>query len=196
MTTPRRLILASSSPYRRQLLARLQVPFDVDAPDVDERPLPDETPAALVVRLAITKAATVGARTSAALVIGSDQIAMVDGAILGKPCTPERAFEQLRRVSGKQVDFLTGLCVLNTDDHHRQADLVSYTVCFRRLSDDQIRRYLEREDALHCAGAFKSEGLGGALVERYAGDDPTALIGLPLIRLVTMLRDAGLDVLG
>lgn len=196
MMTPRRLILASGSPYRRQLLERLKVPFDIDAPDIDEQPLPGETPAELVVRLAIAKATAVGARSAAALVIGSDQVAVVDGAILGKPGTSQRAFEQLRDVSGKRVDFLTGLCLLNTDPHRRHADLVPYTVYFRTLSDDRIRRYLERESPLHCAGAFQSEGLGGALVERYAGDDPTALVGLPLIRLVTMLRAEGFDVLG
>lgn len=190
-----KLILASSSPYRRELLERLRIPFHVNVPDVDERPLPDEAPGTLVVRLAVAKANAIAACTPDALVIGSDQVAVIDGTIVGKPGHRERAIEQLRRAAGARVDFLTGLCVINARTKRLQTDLVPYSAWFRPLSDDQIHAYVDRERPLNCAGAFKSEGLGGALVERYSGDDPTALVGLPLIRLVTMLRNEGLDVL-
>ncbi|KAF0193171.1 MAG: maf protein [Gammaproteobacteria bacterium] len=192
---PPTLILASSSPYRRELLQRLGLPFSVDSPEIDEGRLRDESPGDLVTRLAIAKAAAVGARWPAALVIGSDQVAAVEGTFLGKPGTAAKAVEQLQQTSGKRVDFLTGICLLNTASGRLQTALVCYSVFFRRLTNAQIRRYVERERPLDCSGAFKSEGLGAALVERSAGDDPSALIGLPLCRLVQMLDNEGIDVL-
>ncbi len=195
MTPPSTLVLASSSRYRRELLQRLGLPFSVDTPEIDEGRLRDESPADLATRLAIAKATAVGARWPAALVIGSDQVAAVDGTFLGKPGTTANAVRQLQQTSGKRVDFMTGICLLNTATGRQQAALVCYSVFFRRLTDEQIRRYVERERPLDCSGAFKSEGLGAALVERSTGDDPGALIGLPLYRLVQMLDNEGIDVL-
>lgn len=189
------LILASGSPYRRELLQRLKLPFAVDSPAIDEQRLAGEAPAAMAMRLAIAKAAAVGARWPAALVIGSDQVAVVEDTILGKPGTMAGAIEQLHRTAGKQVDFLTAICLLNTATGRRQTGLVRYSVVFRRLTTNQIQRYVEREQPLDCTGAFKSEGLGAALVARSSGDDPSALIGLPLCRLVEMLDAEGIDVL-
>jgi len=191
-----KLILASTSPYRRALLERLGLPFDTMAPNVDETPLPDETPQALVGRLSEAKANAVAAGLSDALVIGSDQLAVVEGTILGKPHTEARARDQLARLAGREVTFLTGLCLIDTRTDERQFELVATPVRFRHLGEAQISDYVAREQPLDCAGAFKSEGLGIALFEEIGGGDPNALVGLPLIALCTMLERAGLPVLG
>lgn len=197
-TTPRlHLVLASTSPYRAELLTRLGLPFTTLAPGVDEQALPGEDAADLVARLAVAKAAAVAERVSpAALVIGSDQVALLDTTILGKPGTQAKARAQLARLSGREVRFLTGLCLLNTATGACQVEVVETPVHFRSLSPAQIRDYVRRELPLDCAGAFKSEGLGIALFERIGGDDPNALIGLPLIALCSMLEDQGVAVLG
>ena len=186
------LILASGSPYRRELLERLGLPFEAIAPEVDERRLPDEEPATMVIRLAAAKADAVARQRPGTLIIGSDQVAMADHHVLGKPGNAANAAAQLRALSGKRVDFLTGLCLLNSASGRRQTDVVVTSVFFRTLSDDKIAGYVAREQPFSCSGAFKSEGLGIALVKRFAGDDPTALIGLPLIRLTDMLNAEGI----
>jgi MAF protein len=190
------LVLASSSPYRRALLERLACPFVIDVPDIDEAPLPAETPAALVVRLSQEKARAVAARHPDALIIGSDQVALFGSTILTKPGSPERAIEQLTLMRGATAHFLTGICVHNSRTNRDRAAIEQYAVTFRSLSDAAIARYVERDRPFDCAGGFRSEGLGIALFERLEGDDPTSLIGLPLIRLVTMLAAEGVDVLG
>lgn len=182
--------LASTSPFRKELLERLGFPFTTAAPDVDETPLTDETAAALVRRLSEDKARAVAA-SHPGLIIGSDQVAATGNHILGKPGTHEGAFEQLRKLSGKRVTFQTGLCLLNTRTGEAQVDVIPFRVKFRQLGDDQIERYLRQEQPYNCAGSFKSEGLGIALFEYMEGDDPTALIGLPLIRLTTMFATYG-----
>mgnify|MGYP001827887338 CR=1 FL=1 len=191
-----KLILASTSPYRRALLERLGLPFDAIAPEVDETPLPGESPDALVARLSRAKSAAVAEKFTDALVIGSDQLAAVGGEILGKPGPEDRAQEQLARLSGKRVTFLTGLCLTDAGTGAQQFELVASPVRFRVLSAAQIADYVAREQPLDCAGAFKSEGLGIALFERIGGEDPNALIGLPLIALCGMLERAGMPVLG
>ena len=190
----RRLLLASTSPFRRELLARLQLPFQVVAPQVDETPLQDEQPADLTARLAESKAGAVAGAESRALVIGSDQVAVLDGRILGKPGSHERALAQLARASGRTVMFYTGLCLLDSDSGRRQVEVAPFRVVFRRLTEAQLEGYLRREQPYHCAGSFKSEGLGIALFERLEGEDPTSLIGLPLIRLIRMLEAEGVQV--
>lgn len=190
------LILASTSPYRAALLERLGIPFDKVRPEVDETPMPGEAPADLVLRLARLKARAGAGTLEDALVIGSDQVAELDGAVLGKPGTPERARAQLSRLSGREVSFLTGLCLLDTRDGSEQTAVVETPVRFRHLSESEITDYVARENPLDCAGAFKSEGLGIALFESLGGPDPNALIGLPLIELCGMLVRAGLPVLG
>lgn len=190
-----KLILASSSPFRRELLARLMIPFEVDVPDVDESPLPGEAPVALVERLAIAKAQAVVARHPDALVIGSDQVAVHDGLVVGKPLTHERAVAQLRQASGQAVVLYTGLALVNGTSGRVQSEVVPYRVVFRTLTDAQIENYLRKEQPYHCAGSVKSEGLGVALLERFEGEDPATLIGLPLIRLVRMLEAEGAAVL-
>ncbi|MFA7619887.1 MAG: Maf family nucleotide pyrophosphatase [Thiohalomonadaceae bacterium] len=192
---PPALVLGSTSPYRRELLARLGLAFEVDAPDVDEHALPGEAPDALVRRLAEAKARAVAARHPGALVIGSDQVAVLDGVILGKPGDHARAMQQLRAASGKTVLFQTGLCLFDDRNGSAQVDVVPFRVVFRTLSDAQIENYLRRERPYNCAGSFKSEGLGISLFQRLEGDDPNALIGLPLIRLVDMLAEAGVHLL-
>ena len=192
MTEQRPLILASSSPYRRELLDRLGLDYSTVSPDIDESALPGETPAVLVERLAEQKARAVG-ESHPGLIIGSDQVATVDDEILGKPGNHERAVAQLTRLSGRQVTFHTGLCLLDTVHHEAQVDVVPFTVQFRSLDAGQIERYLRTEQPYNCAGSFKSEGLGITLFEKMSGDDPTALIGLPLIRLTGMLGNAGVD---
>jgi septum formation protein len=189
-TPPLPIVLASTSPFRRDLLSRLGLPFETAAPDIDERRGPDEPPPAMVRRLSEAKArACASARH--ALVIGSDQVATLGDEVLGKPGTHDRAAGQLRRLSGHAVTFLTGLCLLNTVTNEAQVDLVSFRVHFRALDDQRIERYLRRERPFNCAGSFRSEGLGITLFERLEGDDPTALIGLPLIRLTDMLAREG-----
>ncbi|MFN2310186.1 MAG: nucleoside triphosphate pyrophosphatase [Gammaproteobacteria bacterium] len=190
------LILASTSPYRRELLGRLRLPFSVCSPEVDERRLPGEAPAALVKRLAEAKARAGAAHCGAGLIIGSDQVAVVDDEVLGKPGDFERACAQLARLSGRRVSFLTGLCLYNSVSERLQLDVVPYTVVFRNLSRAQIEDYVRREAPYNCAGSFKSEGLGIALFAAQEGNDPTALVGLPLIRLVSMLDAESIRVLG
>jgi septum formation protein len=189
-----KLVLASSSPFRRELLSRLTIPFEVVVPDVDETPRPGERPAQLVERLAIAKAQAVAAQQRDALVIGSDQVAVYDGAIVGKPLTHERAVEQLKAASGKAVTLYTGLALVNAASGRVQSEVVPFRVVFRRLSDAQIESYLRKEQPYHCAGSVKSEGLGVALLERFEGEDPATLIGLPLIRLVRLLENEGMAV--
>ena len=190
-----KLILASSSPYRRELLARLKIPFEVISPEIDETPLPDETPQALVERLAIAKAQAVAATQSDALVIGSDQVAVHDGVIVGKPRDHDHAVEQLRSASGQTITLYTGLALINGASGKVQSETVPYRVTFRALSDAQIENYLRKEQPYGCAGAVKSEGLGIVLLERFEGDDPNTLIGLPLIRLVRMLENEGVEII-
>lgn len=192
MTT---LVLASTSIYRKELLTRLQLPFITAAPDVDETALPGEDPAMLVRRLAEAKARAVAARFPAALIIGCDQVANVEGHILGKPGDHASAVAQLRLASGRRLTFINGLCLLNTTTGDMQIEVVSVGVVFRELDERQIENYLQRERPYHSAGSFKSEALGIALCERLEGDDPTALIGLPLIRLTRMLERENLAVL-
>jgi septum formation protein len=189
------IVLASTSSYRRALLARLGLPFRAIAPVADETPLPGESPEHLVRRLAVDKARSVAPGCPGALVVGSDQLAVLDGERLGKPGTHERAVAQLLRASGHRVEFLTGLCLLDPSAGEAQVDVVPFAVQFRALDRHQIERYLAREEPYDAAGSFKSEGLGIALFERMEGTDPTALVGLPLIRLTSMLAAAGVDVL-
>jgi len=190
------LVLASTSPFRRELLLRLGLPFATLAPRVDESRRPGESPEALVERLAETKAKAVAADLPQALVIGSDQVACVGGEILGKPGDREGAIAQLTRASGQVVVFHTGLCLLNTATGRARVAREPFRVHFRPLTPAQIAGYVDREEPFHCAGSFKSEGLGIALFERLEGDDPSALVGLPLIRLVALLAAEGVDVLG
>ena len=182
--------LASTSPFRRELLERLGIPFATAAPDVNETPQANETPETLVRRLSEDKARAVAA-SHRGLIIGSDQVATTGNNILGKPGTHQRAFEQLQGLSGKRVTFHTGLCLLNTETGEAQLDVIPFIVKFRQLGDDRIERYLQQEQPYNCAGSFKSEGLGITLFEYMEGTDPTALIGLPLIRLTSMLARAG-----
>ncbi|MBV2262910.1 MAG: Maf family nucleotide pyrophosphatase [Thauera sp.] len=188
-----KIVLASTSAYRRMLLERLQLPFETDRPETDESPLPGEAPAATAERLALEKARAVAARWPGALIIGSDQVAHLGDEVFGKPGTEARAIAQLQRMRGQTVVFHTALAVLDTRSGHAQVEGVPTHVRFRELSDDEIRRYVERERPLDCAGSAKSEGLGIALLEAMRGDDPTALIGLPLIALSRMLRVAGVQ---
>jgi len=187
------LILGSTSRYRRELLERLRLPFTVAAPDVDETPLPGEAPAALARRLALAKARAVAALHPQAIVIGSDQVADLNGKSLGKPGTHERAVEQLRAMRGQAVVFQTAVAVVCQATGFEAQDLAPVTVRFRDLSDAEIEAYLRAEEPYDCAGSAKSEALGIALVSAMESDDPTALVGLPLIRLCAMLRAAGLD---
>ena len=189
---PRALVLGSTSRYRRELLQRLHLPFTVTAPDVDETPLPGEAPRDLALRLALAKARAVAALHPGAVVIGSDQVADLAGLPLGKPGTHERAVAQLRRMSGHTVVFQTALAVVCQATGFEQVDLAPVEVRFRPLSDDEIERYLHAEQPYDCAGSAKSEGLGISLLDAIVSDDPTALVGLPLIRTCRMLRAAGL----
>jgi len=183
------LVLGSTSPFRSVLLEKLGLPFLTDAPDIDESRLPGESPTTLVMRLAETKAREVATRHPQALIIGSDQVACVDGAILGKPGDRENAIAQLTAVSGKTVKFYTGLCLYDAATARAQVEMESFTVHFRELDSDQIARYVDREQPFNCAGSFKSEGLGITLFSALEGRDPNSLIGLPLILLVEMLND-------
>ena len=185
------LVLGSTSPFRRAVLDKLGIPFTTDSPDIDEAPLPNEEPQRLVARLAEAKARAVGQRHADALIIGSDQVACIDGRIVGKPGGHAVATRQLHAAAGKAVVFQTGLCLLNTASGRVQVIAEPYTVNFRPLSDDQINRYLEREQPYDCAGSFKSEGMGITLFRSLQGRDPNTLIGLPLIALVDMLANEG-----
>jgi len=190
-----KLVLASSSPFRREILDKLRLTYETHSPDIDESPLTDETPNALVARLAQQKAEAVTNVYPEALVIGSDQVAVLDGKIIGKPHSHENAFKQLENASGRKVTFLTGLSLYNTVTGHSQTEVVPFTVYFRELKPELIENYLHAEQPYNCAGSFKSEGLGIVLFEKLEGDDPNTLIGLPLIRLIRMLENEGVQVI-
>ncbi|WP_210547170.1 Maf family nucleotide pyrophosphatase [Rhodoferax sp. PAMC 29310] len=193
--TPKKLILGSTSPYRRELLERLRIPFTVAAPEVDETPHPKETPQQLACRLAMSKARAVAAKFPDCIVIGSDQVADLEGEALGKPGDYPRAVAQLQKMRGKVVIFQTAVAVVCQRSGFAQMDLAQVKVTFRDLSDAQIDAYLRAETPYDCAGSAKSEGLGIALLSSIDNDDPTALIGLPLIRTCQMLEAAGLQLL-
>jgi septum formation protein len=189
------LVLASTSIYRSELLSTLQIPFQTAAPDVDETPLSGESAEQTSWRLAQIKAQVVAKRFPDALIIGSDQVALLEGQQIGKPLNHDNAVRQLRSMRGKTVTFYTALSLLNAATGDMQTDVAITKVGFRDLSDDEIERYLKKEQPYHCAGSAKSEGLGIALISRIQGDDPNALIGLPLILLVGMLEKQGVRVL-
>lgn len=190
----RPLVLASSSTYRRDLLQRLQLPFICESPNIDESPHSGEEATALVQRLATAKACALRKQFLQHLIIGSDQVAVLDGQIIGKPGNAAAAVRQLQAASGRSVVFYTGLCLLDSASKQLQVDCVPFTVHFRELSDSQIKRYVEKEQPFNCAGSFKSEGLGISLFRSTEGEDATALVGLPLIRLCDMLNRAGVAV--
>lgn len=192
---PRKLILGSTSPYRRELLARLRIPFETAAPEVDETPLPFENPQQLACRLAMAKARAVATQFPDCVVIGSDQVADLDGQALGKPGNHARAVAQLQQMRGKTVIFQTAVAVVCFETGFAQLDLAQVKVKFRELSDIEIEHYLQAETPYDCAGSAKSEGLGIALLDAIDSDDPTALVGLPLIRTCRMIQAAGIKVL-
>ena len=189
------LILASSSEYRRELLLKLQISFSSVSPHVDETPLEGEKPQETAVRLAQLKAIKVGSEYPHALVIGCDQVATLDDEQLGKPLNHVNATKQLQKMRGRDVTFHSALCLYNAATGNMQADVVPYVVRFRQLTDEQIENYLTKEQPYHCAGSAKSEGLGIALIERMLGEDPNALIGLPLIKLINMLHNENVNVI-
>lgn len=189
----RQLVLASTSPYRQALLAKLQLPFTTAAPSTDETPHPGESAEDLVLRLAIAKARALKEAFPDSLIVGSDQVCVLNGAICGKPHTEENARAQLRAASGNSVVFYTGLALFDSRDGSVQSRVEPFSVDFRPLSDAEIARYVALEQPLNCAGSFKSEGLGITLFERLSGRDPNTLVGLPLIALAEMLRNAGVD---
>jgi septum formation protein len=189
------LILASSSSYRRELLQKLQIPFSCISPKLDESALPDEKPHQTALRLAQEKAKKVAQEHPHALIIGCDQVATLDGETLGKPINHKNATKQLQMMRGKEVTFHSAICLFNPETNHIQSDVVPYLVKFRNLTDDEIERYLVKDQPYQCAGSAKSEGLGIALIERMIGEDPNALIGLPLIKLVNMLSNENVSVL-
>ena len=191
----KKIVLASTSPYRIELLGRLQLTFDTVRPDADETPINGETPEATALRLAVRKARSVADSFPDALIIGSDQVADLGGRQIGKPGTRERAREQLRSMRGQTLVFHTAVALLNTASGHEQSRIVPTTVKFRVYSDAEIECYLDRESALDCAGSAKSEGLGAALIASMSSDDPTALIGLPLLALIDMLDTEDVKVL-
>jgi septum formation protein len=196
LSAPNRpVVLGSTSVYRRELMARLRIPFEVAAPDVDETPLPGETPEALARRLALAKARAVAVRYPQAAVIGSDQVADLDGEPLGKPGTHARAVQQLQRMRGRTVVFQTAVAVVCLDSGFEQVEIAPVRVQFRDLGDDEIEAYLRAETPYDCAGSAKSEGLGITLLASIDNDDPTALVGLPLIRTCRLLRAAGVRLL-
>ncbi|MES2012664.1 MAG: Maf family nucleotide pyrophosphatase [Pseudomonadota bacterium] len=189
------LILASSSIYRRELLTRLQLPFSCISPEVDESPLNLEQPQETALRLAQEKAKKIGQSNPNTLIIGCDQVATLDGLQIGKPMTHDNATKQLRLMRGREVTFHSALCLYNPSTQNMQAEVVPYIVQFRNLSDAQIESYLIKEQPYHCAGSAKSEGLGIAIIEKMTGEDPNALIGLPLIKLINMLNHEGVNVI-
>ncbi|SFL21360.1 septum formation protein [Nitrosomonas aestuarii] len=189
-----KIVLGSSSIYRQELLRRLQIPFETANPQADESALLNELPEKTAQRLAEAKARSVAKTYSKALIIGSDQVAVLDGIRLGKPLTHANAVKQLQLIRGREVTFFTALCLLNSYTDQLQTQMVPYHVKFRQLSDQQIENYLAKEQPYHCAGSAKSEGLGIALIERMQGDDPNALIGLPLIALIEMFENEGVEV--
>ena len=188
------LLLASSSVYRRDLLSRLRLPFSCSSPDIDESHRPAESALELVKRLSLEKAQALAASHPAHLIIGSDQVAVLNEQIIGKPHTFDKARQQLLNASGASVTFLTGLTLLNSQTGHCQTDCVPFTVHMRALTSEQIERYLHAEEPYDCAGSFKAEGLGVRLFQRTDGDDATSLVGLPLIRLIDMLLAQGVDI--
>lgn len=188
-----RLILASSSPFRKALLQRLMIPFEVLSPDIDETPHDGETAIALVERLAIAKAQTVAALQPGALIVGSDQVAVHGSEIIGKPGDRAEAVAQLRAASGQEITLHTGLALINSNSGNVQSAVVPYSVKFRNIDDRQINRYLDKEQPYACSGSLRADGLGIVLLESFSGDDPNALIGLPLITLVRMLEQEGMD---
>ena len=190
-----KLVLGSTSPFRKALLERLHIDFECDSPDIDESPLENEPVEDMVVRHAIDKARAIAPRHPDALIIGSDQSAVLNGEKLSKPGNFENAFKQLTRASGQKITFQTGLCLLNTRTGNIQSACVPYTVVFKELTPTMIENYLHKEEPYNCAGSFKSEALGIALFERFEGSDPNALIGLPLIELVNFLENEGFSIL-
>lgn len=182
-----KLILASTSPFRKAILDKLGVDFDTASPETDETELANETPQQLVERLSIAKAKAIADKVNDALVIGSDQVSVINGEIIGKPHTHENAVKQLQNASGKTVTFYTGLCLYNSSTQQYQSEVVPFNVVFRDLTDQQIENYLRKEEPYNCAGSFKSEALGIVLFEKLEGEDPNTLMGLPLIRLIKML---------
>ena len=188
------LLLASSSVYRRDLLTRLRLPFSCSSPNIDESHRPGETAVELVKRLSLEKTRALAHSHPNHLIIGSDQVAVLDGRIIGKPHTHDKAHQQLMSASGASVSFLTGLTLLNSQTGHYQVDCIPFTVHMRPLKTEQIERYLLAEQPYDCAGSFKAEGLGVSLFQRTEGDDATSLVGLPLIRLVDMLLAEGVDI--
>ena len=189
------LILATSSVYRRDLLQKLQIPFSTISPDIDETFLPNEMPQDAALRLAQLKAIKIGQTHPQALIIGCDQVAMLEDKQLDKPLNHDNATLQLKMMRGRAVTFYSALCLYNAATGKMQAEVVPYIVQFRQLSDAQIENYLIKEQPYHCAGSAKSEGLGIALIERMTGEDPNALIGLPLIKLINMLNIEGVSVI-
>jgi len=189
------IVLSSTSPFRKALLERLHIDFSCESPEIDETPLVDESIEAMVIRLATDKARKVADKHPEALIIGSDQSAMLDGKKLSKPGNFDNAFKQLSAASGKKITFQTGLCLLNASTGHIQSACIPYTVVFKTLTANMIENYLRKEEPYNCAGSFKSEALGVALFERFEGDDPNALIGLPLIQLVKFLDNEGFSIL-
>lgn len=190
-----KLILASTSPFRKEILNKLGVDFDTLSPEVDETALENETPQQLVERLSIAKAKAVADKNESALVIGSDQVSVIDNKIIGKPHSHKNAVKQLQNASGKTVTFYTGLCLYNSETQQYQSEVVPFNVVFRELNDSQIESYLKKETPYNCAGSFKSEALGIVLFEKLEGDDPNTLMGLPLIRLVKMLENEDFSIL-
>ena len=190
-----KIVLGSTSPFRKALLEKLCLDFICDAPNIDETPLDNETVEEMVERLAVAKAQAIAGHHSNALIIGSDQSAILEGKKLSKPGNFENAFKQLTRASGQKITFQTGLCLLNTKTGNIQSACIPYTVVFKKLTENMIEHYLHKEEPYNCAGSFKSEGLGIALFERFEGDDPNALIGLPLIQLVNFLDNEGFSIL-
>ncbi len=189
------IILASSSPFRKALLERLNLPFECLSPEIDESQLTGESAEAYVCRLAQQKAQVISHQHPEAVIIGSDQCALLGDQLLGKPGDPEHAMQQLKAAQGKSVIFHTGLCVMQASTGFSETDDIQFQVKFRHLNDQQLSHYLDVEQPYQCAGSFKSEGYGVALFDNMQGDDPTALIGLPLIRLVNMLENAGISVI-
>ena len=190
-----KLVLASTSPFRKTILQKLGIQFETTSPETDETALNSETPQELVKRLSIAKAKAVADNVSDSLVIGSDQVSVIDGKIIGKPHNHENAVKQLLNASGKTVTFYTGLCLYNSETQQYQSDVVPFDVVFRKLSEQQIENYLRKEEPYNCAGSFKSEALGIVLFEKLIGEDPNTLMGLPLIRLVKMLEQENFSVL-
>ncbi len=190
-----KIILGSTSPFRKSLLERLHLDFECDSPDIDETALKNEPVEKMVVRLAVAKAQAISPHHNDALIIGSDQSAVLNGEKLSKPGNFENAFKQLTRASGQKIVFQTGLCLLNTTTGNIQSSCTPYTVIFKTLTPTMIENYLHKEEPYNCAGSFKSEALGIALFERFEGSDPNALIGLPLIELVNFLENEGVSIL-